>query len=230
MISTSVFLQFCISKRIVKHHKLNCCLFLFFPANCICLPSRWELWGSTWRAVWLFSSTGTHPSKKGWTHSSCNYTFLAVLLVFMSQHSWVGYINKYTVPWEFNFMRNSSSGSITKLLVSEFGTGRAELTAILVGKTLDVYRCRRRTEPWNHIGWKTPLKSLSQTAQISISALHLKAGAVSVLALASTLRLNGMFGQHLQQDFILKPGEIEVRCMQEKSETLGLHHLKDHKM
>lgn len=40
VISTSGFLQFCISKSIVKHHKLNWCLFLFFPANCICLPSR----------------------------------------------------------------------------------------------------------------------------------------------------------------------------------------------
>lgn len=68
--STSVFLQFCISKSIVKHHKLNCCLFLFFPADCICLPSRWELWGSAWRAAWLSSCTGAHPSEKGWTHSS----------------------------------------------------------------------------------------------------------------------------------------------------------------
>lgn len=62
--STSVFLQFCISNSIVKHHKLNCCLFLFFPANCVCLPSRWELWGSTWRAAWLSSCTDAHSSKK----------------------------------------------------------------------------------------------------------------------------------------------------------------------
>lgn len=39
----------------------------------------------------------------------------------------------------FYFMRYSSSGSITKL-VSEFGTDRAGVTAILVGKMLGVYR------------------------------------------------------------------------------------------
>lgn len=70
VISTSVFLQVCISKSIVKHLKLNCCLLLFFPANSICLPSRWELWRSTWRAAWLSSCTGAHPSEKRWIHSS----------------------------------------------------------------------------------------------------------------------------------------------------------------
>lgn len=64
----------------------------------------------------------------------------------MSQHSSVGYINKYTVLYDFYFMRNHSSGSITRLLLSGFGTGRAGLTAILVGKMLGMYRDSHGTE------------------------------------------------------------------------------------
>lgn len=37
-------------------------------------------------------------------------------------------------------MRNRSSGSITRLLVSEFGMGRAGLMAILIGEMLGMYR------------------------------------------------------------------------------------------
>lgn len=43
-------------------------------------------------------------------------------------------------------MRNHSSGSITRLLLSGFGTGRAGLTAILVGKMLGMYRDSHGTE------------------------------------------------------------------------------------
>lgn len=82
-------------------------------------------------------------------------------------------------------MRNSCSGSIIRLLVSEFGTGRAGLTAILVGKMLGVYRYRHRTEPWNHLGWKTPFKSLSQNVKISIPALDLRGGAAQTLSVCS---------------------------------------------
>lgn len=42
-------------------------------------------------------------------------------------------------------MRNHSSGSIARLL-SGFGTGRAGLTAILVGKMLGMYRDSHGTE------------------------------------------------------------------------------------
>lgn len=50
---------------------------------------------------------------------------------------------------------------------------------------LGVYRYRHRTEPWNHLGWKTPFKSLSQTVKISISALDLRGGAAQTLSVCA---------------------------------------------
>lgn len=103
---------------------------------------------------------------------------------------------------------------------------------MLGGKMLGVYRYRHRTEPWNHLGWKTSFKSWSPTVKISISALDLRGGAAQTLGVCAGSGIPTLFNWKV---WAASPATSLSLARQRpdvhrRSETLGLHHLKDHKM
>lgn len=61
--STSIFLQFCIPKRILqgilKYYNLNCCLVLFFAANCVCLTELQRVNTKSSLDLWLYRCSPT---------------------------------------------------------------------------------------------------------------------------------------------------------------------------
>lgn len=69
LISTSVFLQFCISKSIVKQVKIAAC-FCSFLQTVFAYQAGGSYEGQHEEQPWLSSCPGAHPAEKGWTHSS----------------------------------------------------------------------------------------------------------------------------------------------------------------